>query len=190
MKLLFASGLIVLAHLIPGFHAVPMPTGERCSCQPLEPFTRHSESYNSSLASCNRIAKQIERWRWPSHAPKLADAFVDFSSLELGPGSILPSLHDRPQAIPAIPPDTDPPRRHLHLKQIERHQILDSALRAESQRGTYFEAQQRFRIVCHPRSPVIEPYAPQTLYSFAGIFIGMALVWLFVFEFAVKLWLR
>ena len=190
MKLPFASSLIVIAHLMPGLHATPMPVRESCSCQPLEPFTRHSASYNSSLASCNRIAKEIERWRWPLHSSQLADAFVDFSSLELGPGSRLPRPQDRPEARPTASLEPESPRHRLHLKQIERHQIIERALNAGSSRGTYVEAQQRFRIICHPRNPVIEPYTPHTLYSFAAIFIGMALVWLLVFEFTVKLWLR
>lgn len=178
MKLSISS-LIALAHVIPGLLAVPMPTRESCTCQPLPPFTRHPETYNSSLASCTRIARDIERWRWPLHSPKLADAFVDVSPLELRAPS-------KGYSSPVSKPGQDPPRGTT----VEKHHAFKHSEGMSKSRGTYIESQQRFRILCHPRPPTIEPYAPNLMQSWLAIFIAMTLIWLFIFEILVKVWLR
>lgn len=185
MKLSITS-LIALAHLIPGLQAVPIPGGESCTCQPLPPFKRHSESYNNSLASCNRIARHIERWRWPLHSPKLADAFVDVSQLELQRSSGGGASEKSMSTLPITNLRHSPSRPTT----IQKHDIFMHIENTSKSRGTYIESQQRFRIVCQPRAPTVEPFAPRPLHSLIAIFVGMTLIWLFVFELMVQIWLR
>lgn len=181
------SSLIALAHLIHGLHAVPMPGRESCSCQPLPPFSQHSESYNSSLASCIRIAKDIERWRWPLHSPRLADAFVDASQLELGHSFSSGSSEMTPEKIAPVASLPHPPSRS---KIIQKYGNSKHAKDTSKSRGTYIESQQRFRILCQPRAPTVEPFAPRPLHSLIAFVVGMTLTWLFVFELVVRTWLR
>ena len=66
--------LISFVSLLPLVLSTPILGWEECVCQPLEPET----SSNSSLASCEIVAREIEQWRALAfHSPCLADLFGD-----------------------------------------------------------------------------------------------------------------
>lgn len=136
--------LLAFVHL-PHLQAVPMPPREVCTCQPLSPLAHQFAGYDDAVASCNRIAENIERWRWPLHNPRLADAFVNIESLE--------------------------------------HRIIPN----RNEIGTYIECQQRFRIVCQP-NPTTERFTRPPLHSLFAIFVGMAIIWFFLFQIVADTW--
>lgn len=166
--------LLAVTHL-PCLHAVPMLAREACTCQALSPLTHQLASYNDAMASCNRIAKDIERWRWPLHTPKLADAFVSIEPLE---------------HLSALNVSKNYGRRMHEGYEAESKGVRSSITLAENTEGagtastTFIESQQRFRILCQ-RDPTIEPYA---VHSSFAIFVGISLLWFFIFEITVRAW--
>jgi hypothetical protein len=66
--------LLALSSVVPTVVSIPVLAQEECVCQPLEGQTFN----NNSLASCNKIAEDIQQWRAAAfHSPYLADAFVN-----------------------------------------------------------------------------------------------------------------
>ncbi|KAF2435686.1 hypothetical protein EJ08DRAFT_285397 [Tothia fuscella] len=67
--------LLALASLIPSSFSAPVLGREECICQPID---LGSADNNSSIASCEAIARDIQSWRALAfHSPFLADVFVD-----------------------------------------------------------------------------------------------------------------
>jgi hypothetical protein len=171
--------VIALAQLIPALHAVPLPTREICTCEPIPPFSHHStEAYNNSLASCNRIARDIERWQFPVHRSAVQGAFVDAFPLD---------VLDQPGDYSSL--DDTAHVTSIYLKNTPQPQGEKTKSRHES-RGTYIEGQQQFHILCHPRSPSAEEMGRHLLHNLLSSYVGMILVWLLAFELIVCFALR
>lgn len=67
--------LLALASLLPSALSAPVLGREECICQPID-FV--SSDNNSTIASCEAIARDIQKWRALAfHSPFLADVFVD-----------------------------------------------------------------------------------------------------------------
>ena len=162
--------LLAFAHL-PRLQAVPMPTREACTCQALSPLAHQFADYNDAVASCNRIAKGMERWPWPLHTPKLADAFVNIESLE--PRSILNGSENGRKTQNGYEAEGKTAQGSImHLKQANRYLMTQNSEEASTARPTYIECQQRFCILCQPK-PNTELFTLPSLHSLLAIFVGM-----------------
>jgi hypothetical protein len=168
---------LAFAHF-PPLQAIPMPAREACTCQALSPLAHQFAGYDDAVASCNRIAKHIERWPWPLHTPKLADAFVNILN---------GSENDRKTHNGYEAESTKIQTSITHLKQVNRDLITQNNEGASTARATYIECQQRFRILCQ-RKPTTELFTLRPLHSLFAIFVGMALTWFFLFQIVLRTW--
>jgi hypothetical protein len=154
---------------------------EVCTCQALSPLAHQFVGYNDTVASCNRIAKEIERWRWPLHNPKLADAFVNIESLEhrniLNRSEIGRKTH--------IEYEAESKGSTTDLKQVNGDLMTQNSDGTNTARATYIGCQQRFRILCQ-RNQTTEPFTLPHLHSLLAIFVGMAIIWFFLFQLVVQ----
>jgi len=177
--------LLAFVHL-PHLQAVPMPPREVCTCQPLSPLAHQFAGYDDAVASCNRIAEEIERWRWPLHSPRLADAFVNIESLEHR------SIPNRNEIGTKTHNGYEAESKSFggsitHLKQRNGHLMTQNSGGASTARATYIECQQRFRIVCQPNSTTERFTRPPHDGLFA-IFVGTAIIWFFLFQIVAHTW--
>lgn len=177
--------LLPFVHL-PQLQAVPMLAREVCTCQALPPLTHQFAGYNDAVASCNRIAKDIERWRWPLHNTRLADAFVNIEPLEhrniLNRSEIGTKTHIGYEAESKATQDSS-----TDLKQVNRHFMTQNSEGSNTARATYIECQQRFRILCEP-NPSTERFTLPPLHNLFAISVGMAIIWFFLFQTVVHTW--
>jgi hypothetical protein len=178
-----------------------MPARELCICQPLRPSSQHLPGYNESLASCNRIARDVERWRAAAfHHPDLADLFVDYQAMELSKSQGIQSLSVREEAYLDQIDSDKPPRvvsktkRNLsHYRRRKAAVFSDpSPGRAVESRtaATFLQSPQKFRILCQPRRSAFRVAVLSNFQWMVLSFLLMTILWFCVFEVVVGVWLR